>query len=263
MPAMRRTAVTTPTRKSSIAWSPACRPPSIASGPMRATLRGVGLVGELVVEVVRQLPVDGDRLHLAQDRLARSLQHADIMARPASGAASRRRSASSNGSQPSGSAFTRAAAMKLCTLTPSSRTGRDAASVRSSRATARRSMPSPSCVGAVGVAARNGREVAVTQLERDGARAELAAQQPGGRVARHLGDLVPHLGDVGEVGWRTCSRCPTTSASAPTRPGGRRGRAPAASASRRASRPRRAAAPDRRCARRSACDAVRAQLRRR
>jgi hypothetical protein len=49
------------------------------------------------------------------------------------------------------------------------------------------------------VAARNGREVAVTQLERDRARTQLAAQQPGGSVARHLGDLVPHLGDVGEV----------------------------------------------------------------
>ena len=80
-------------------------------------------------------------------------------------------------------------------------------------------MPSPSCVGGVAVAARNGREVAVAQFERDGAGAEVAAQQPGGRVARHLGDLVPHLGHVGEVGGEGRSRCPTISARAPRRPG--------------------------------------------
>ena len=93
-----------------------------------------------------------------------------------------------------------ASPQKLCTLTPSSRTGRRPASVLSSRCTAR-----AVSVGFVarrrrGVAARDRREVGVADLDRDRAREQLPARRASATACGgHLGDLGADRVEVGQV----------------------------------------------------------------
>ena len=88
---------------------------------------------------------------------------------------------------------------RLCTLTPSSRTGRWPASVRrAARARAPRCRPRRGSAGAR-VAARDGREVRVADLDRHRPADERLALEPRRAVARHLVDLPSDLVEIGEV----------------------------------------------------------------
>ena len=82
------------------------------------------------------------------------------------------------GSKGSGGASVSAESSRLWTLTPSSRTGRVAASVRSSSVTARCAMSSPIACCRRGVAARHGGEVRVADLDRHRAAEQLAPREP-------------------------------------------------------------------------------------
>ena len=157
----------------------------------------------------------------------------------------------SNGSRSPGTRSP--SAHRLCTLTPSSRTGRVRRSVRSSNCTARCD-DSP-------LRRASARRVwlrvivvksAVADLDRDRSRQQRPARQPGGGLRRHLARS-PRASLPDRSGpRRRCSPSPTTSPRGWARPAGRRCRAPAAAASRRGCRPPRGARADRPCARRPA-----------
>ena len=126
---------------------------------------------------------------------------------------------------------------KLCTLTPSSRTGRTPASVLSSSCTARAtiSLLSRGRRGR-GLAACDGREIRVADLDRHRPRQQGLARQPVGGVCRHLGDLRANGVEIGQVVRDTCSRCRTTWRRGGGRRADRRCRRRAGAASRRGCR---------------------------